>query len=373
MREFASYRVPYMRTFIDQQFSNPGTATLKMTTSPLQSGNIQLNTLLLASFPWEGIYFNHIPVRITARPNPGYRFVRWQGPVEEPLSVSTTAVLDGYTTITAIYEEDGSGLNHIVINEIYFNDPPGFDADDWIELYNQGAATVDLSGWLLQDADTAHRFIIPSGTPIYPNDYLVISRNVSKYRVAYPDAPPAVGDFSFGLGSSGDCIKLITGDGFPVDSICYGVEDPWPVEPKIDGVSLELRNPIFDNSLAVNWMASVPPHGTPGKSNTLISGNGESDQNPSAAENMLECFPNPFTVFTRIRFEVPSQDLIRLSVYDLQGHLVHVLYEGETGPGIKEIIWDGYGSDGTMLGPGIYIGLLETGNSIARCRMVIVR
>jgi hypothetical protein len=115
-----------------------------------------------------------------------------------------------------------------IINEIYYNDPPGFDADDWIELYNHGAVTIDLSGWILQDADTSHRFIIPAGTLIYPNDYQVICRNSVKYRASYPDSPPFTGDFSFGLGSSGDCIKLLTPDSIMVDSVCYGIDIPWP-------------------------------------------------------------------------------------------------------------------------------------------------
>ncbi len=373
LRKFASNRVSYMRDFIDQQFSNPGINILKMSVSPAQSGSVQLNTLLLKDFPWEGYYFNRIPVRITARPNPGYRFVRWQGPVVEPLSSFTAISMNGYSAVKAVFEVDDSGLNEIVINEIYYNDPPGFDADDWLELYNHGAATIDLSGWILQDADTSHRFLIPAGTFIYPNEYLVICSNSEKYKASYPDSPPFAGDFSFGLGSSGDCIKLLTPDSIRVDSVCYGIDNPWPPEPKTEGVSLELVNPDSDNSLAINWMASVPLHGTPGKSNTLISGQADGYPDPVTGVDYLECYPNPFSVLTHIRYEVATQGWIRLSVYDLQGHLIKMLFEGETGPGISEHVWDGYGSDGSRMKPGVYIGLLETINSRSHCRIVMIQ
>jgi len=371
LREFASYRVPLMRNFISQQFSNIGMANLNLITPSPQGGNIQLNTLLLTSFPWVGVYFKNVPVRITARPNPGYRFVRWEGPVAEPLSLSTTVTLTGYTTIKAVFEEDGSGLNEVIINEIYYNDPPGFDADDWIELYNHGVTTADLSGWILRDEDTIHSFSIPAGTLLYPKDYLVLCRNASKYRVAYPDNPAPVGDFSFGLGSTGDCIKLLTADSVLADSVCYGVIYPWPSEPNNNGTSLELINPDYDNSMAVNWMASASPHGTPGMANSLIAG--IEDANLERPDNALECFPNPFSVYTNIRYEVPTKERIRLSVFDMHGHLVNTLFEGEAGPGMKEMIWDGYGSDGSLLGPGIYICALETRYTVTHCRVVIIR
>jgi len=35
------------------------------------------------------------------------------------------------------------------------------------------------------------------------------------------------------------------------------------------------------------------------------------------------------------------KDGFRLSVYDLKGHLVKVLFVGESEPGIKELVWDG--------------------------------
>ena len=116
---------------------------------------------------------------------------------------------------------------------------------------------MDLTGWILKDEDDAHWFEIPSGIYMYPHEYLVLSRDASKFVVAYPDKNPPVGNFSFGLGSSGDCIRLYTADSILVDSVRYGVTDPWPSEPNETGTSLELINPVYDNSLAANWMDTV--------------------------------------------------------------------------------------------------------------------
>ena len=42
---------------------------------------------------------------------------------------------------------------------------------------------------------------------------------------------------------------------------------PWPTEPNGTGLTLCLRDPATDNSLADNWTASVEIGGTPGAVN----------------------------------------------------------------------------------------------------------
>ena len=51
-------------------------------------------------------------------------------------------------------EECPATASSIVINEIMY-DPPGNPDVEYIELYNNGVATVDLTDWyLLDDVDT---------------------------------------------------------------------------------------------------------------------------------------------------------------------------------------------------------------------------
>lgn len=66
----------------------------------------------------------------------------------------------------------------VVINEFsaanYGAFPDNFgEYEDWIELYNAGATTVDVSGWHLSDrADDPTRFPIPGGATITPGGFL---------------------------------------------------------------------------------------------------------------------------------------------------------------------------------------------------------
>jgi hypothetical protein len=158
-----------------------------------------------------------------------------------------------------------------------------------------------------------------------------------------------------------------------VDEVCYGVVDPWPPEPKTKGVSLELIQPVYDNSMAINWQASAASQGTPGKVNNGTPTAADSEIEQLLIGGTLQCFPNPFSSFTRIRFELTKKEWIRLSVSDLQGHLISTLFEGESEPGMKDLIWDGKDNRGSVPGPAIYICVLQTKSTVVRCKLVMNR
>jgi len=59
-------------------------------------------------------------------------------------------------------------------NDITVADPDG-EFEDWIELYNNGIETVDLSGYFLSDDDNdLTKWSFPGGTDIGPDSYLII-------------------------------------------------------------------------------------------------------------------------------------------------------------------------------------------------------
>ena len=46
----------------------------------------------------------------------------------------------------------------IIINEINYNSPIEYDSEDWVEFYNKGETTVDMSGWVFKDQNNDHIF-----------------------------------------------------------------------------------------------------------------------------------------------------------------------------------------------------------------------
>lgn len=211
------------------------------------------------------------------------------------------------------------GAYNVIFNEINYKSANDFDTGDWVELYNIDESEADISGWVFKDSDDNHIFDIPAGTIIQPGGYLVLCSELPLFRLLYPDLENAIGDFSFGLSSSGELIRLYNHSGALIDSVVYGNDSPWPAEPSGQGPSLELKNPFLDNTLGENWAASEN-HGTPGAINSCFVSN-------SIVENedgiLVNVFPNPSNGHFQIDFMCRDSGNVIISIFDFTGKLVH--------------------------------------------------
>ena len=72
-----------------------------------------------------------------------------------------------------------TGVPRIVINELVHSPASG---PDWIELTNTTSQSVDLSGWTLSGVDA----VIPQGTVLLPDDFLILTRDCLLYTSPSP-------------------------------------------------------------------------------------------------------------------------------------------------------------------------------------------
>lgn len=77
LKQFATYRPNFVKTHLISKFNLNGIARLSLQVIPPNSGIVRLNSLRLTNFPWQGDYFQKIPIQVTAIPNLGFRFVGW--------------------------------------------------------------------------------------------------------------------------------------------------------------------------------------------------------------------------------------------------------------------------------------------------------
>ncbi len=79
-------------------------------------------------------------------------------------------------------------------------------------------------------------------------------------------------------------------------------------------------------------------------------------------------YPNPFNPSTSIKYDVPQNTFVKLSVYDILGRLVTNLVNQDMTPGRYEIVWDAknYAS-------GTYIYKFETSNFTDVKKMILIK
>ncbi len=141
----------------------------------------------------------------------------------------------------------------IVINEIMGKAPSGHEGGEFIELYNQSGASVDLGAWRFVEGVS---YSFAAGTSLGAGQYLVLSKDPSYLRANYPGVANVVGPFGGTLRNSGEQLRLEDAVGNLADVVDYRSGGQWPTGASGEGSSLELLHPAMDNSQASAWRAS---------------------------------------------------------------------------------------------------------------------
>jgi hypothetical protein len=369
MRTFASERPEYVFTHIGQKFGFQTHQVISVNTDSV-AGNIQLNSLKLNNFTWKGSYFPDVPVTLTAVPNAGYRFLRWEGVTTDSNLQTITVSPKANLVLTAIFESDGSHYDNIVINEISFNNDALPDPGDWIEIYNKGNEDIDISGWILTDSDTSHRFTFAPNTWIKSNGYLVVSNDLAKTEAVFGAVKNLIGTFDFGLGNQTDAVRLYSQYNQLIDEVSYSNVIPWKTFDLTKLWSLELSNPTKDNNSAVNWAFS-PGEGSPGIHNSTYIPDAVNDLslNQNTPE-LLQNYPNPFCEETYIELKLNEPGKYRLSILDLNGRVIRILNDDDQFSNVRTHYWDGKDNAGKPVVSGIYFYRFECDGLSQMKRMV---
>jgi len=364
MKNFAMNRAPYVQSHINQQFVRAGIYEVTLSNSPATAGSIKINTIEVSGVSWKGKYFENVPITLTANVYNGYKFHHWEVNGVTSLNKTIEVNLKKATTIKAIYEDIVDDGNSVVINEINYNSPIGNDAGDWVEIYNWGRVDLNISGWIFKDDDDSHKFIIPENTILKSRDYLVFCRNTDNFKVIHPNVTNYLGNMDFGVASGGDEARLYDKLGFLVDSVSFGSELPWPVEPNGTGPTLELRHYTHDNTLAQSWKTATENPGTPGRENSITTGFNLFTE--SHSEKVLEIYPNPFNVETKIKINNNGFESMKVQIFTMDGRMVR-----NDITTVNEYVWHGDNQAGQKLQPGIYICKVHSDNRLFTGKIVL--
>ena len=168
-----------------------------------------------------------------------------------------------FTTNTPGTNNSAILIGDIVINELMYDPISGNDDDQYIELYNKGTNTINLSGWQFTSGVT---FTFPPNVTLAPNGYLVVARNLTNLFAKYPNLNTGntVGNYGGKLSHNGERVALAMPQTLYTNTAIYVVEDEvtygtggrWGEWSSGGGSSLELIDPHSNHRLAANWADS---------------------------------------------------------------------------------------------------------------------
>jgi M6 family metalloprotease-like protein len=112
----------------------------------------------------------------------------------------------------------------------------------------------------------------------------------------------------------------------------------------------------------------------------VVLGDGSELRSPTVTANTaglaLELFqndPNPFNPSTRIRFSLPTQTRVTLSIHDPLGRHVVTLVDGVQQAGINEVMWDGKNASGAAVATGVYFYKLRVDRDVLTKKLVLLK
>lgn len=300
-----------------------------------------------------------------------YRFenvnhVPQPGTLVSPLSGDTLSVLEQQVSFTwhAFSDEDGDTLNyhlHLFNSEIETTIPVGNDTT--CSFWASSVLQYDTQyGWAISATDH-YANVAYSDTSI-----LTITKKINSAPVASTLVFPANDDT---LSFDAETIQFIWSvaqdpDG---DSLAYVIHINSATKDTLFSVGGETTFAWFDHdasgqSVVYEWFVVVSDGEFTTESDHVFfvvmppaSTNRERSAFPGTLA-LYPNYPNPFNPETTLRFFLPNKGLVRLVIYDLQGHLVKELIHQEKQAGFWSHTWDGKNSTGEQASSGIYIAQL---------------
>lgn len=127
-----------------------------------ESAQIMFNSLVIPSFPYDGMYFKDRKLNLKAPQYvKGKKFQYWSisknGIYNEKKDLSLSLTLkDSLTTVTAVYDRsDSVRRGGLYINEVSASNTIFVDNlykyEDWIEIYNASDSSINLAGYYLSN------------------------------------------------------------------------------------------------------------------------------------------------------------------------------------------------------------------------------
>ena len=84
-------------------------------------------------------------------------------------------------------------------------------------------------------------------------------------------------------------------------------------------------------------------------------------------------YPNPFNPLTLINYELPSDGLVNITIYDMMGRVVNALVNGSQTAGYKSVQWNATNNQGQPVSAGVYFYTIQIGEYRQTKKMILLK
>jgi len=84
-------------------------------------------------------------------------------------------------------------------------------------------------------------------------------------------------------------------------------------------------------------------------------------------------YPNPFNPITTIKYDLPEDENVSLTIFNILGQKIVTLVSQEMQAGYHKSIWNGRNENGETVTSGVYFYRLQSGKNVVNKKMVLIR
>jgi hypothetical protein len=151
-RDELACRPEQARNYIQSNFNLPQQVDVDLDVFPANAGKIKISTITPDNYPWEGVYFDGVPIQIEAIAEPGYVFSHWEanGLITNVLNSVFLDTLNTSEVLFKAYFTSTVGFSELNINAFTIYPNPASDVITIASNANLGELetlkVVDLLG-----------------------------------------------------------------------------------------------------------------------------------------------------------------------------------------------------------------------------------
>jgi len=83
--------------------------------------------------------------------------------------------------------------------------------------------------------------------------------------------------------------------------------------------------------------------------------------------------PNPFNPFTTLKYDLPEDALVNITIYDMMGRIVKTMVNSQQNAGFKSVQWNASNDKGSPVSAGLYLYTIQAGEFRQTKKMVLLK
>ena len=84
-------------------------------------------------------------------------------------------------------------------------------------------------------------------------------------------------------------------------------------------------------------------------------------------------YPNPFNPVTSLKYDLPKDGLVNITIYDMIGRVVKTLVNGSQTAGFKSVQWNATNDRNEPVSAGLYLYTIQAGEFRQTKKMVLLK